>query len=47
MIKGLGIDRFIYQMPGSIMPHEMTMESIKTYGEIIIPALKELLNEKE
>ncbi|MGE4320045.1 MAG: LLM class flavin-dependent oxidoreductase [Acholeplasmataceae bacterium] len=47
MIKGLGVDRFIYQMPGSIMPHEMTMESIKTYGEIIIPALKELLNEKE
>lgn len=39
-IKGLGIQRFIFHTPGSIMPHDVTLESIRLYGEIVIPALK-------
>ncbi len=37
IVSGLGIQRFLYQMPGSIMPHEMTLESIRLYGEEVVP----------
>lgn len=42
-IKQLGIQRFILHTPGSIMPHETTLESIRLYGEQVIPAIKKAL----
>ncbi|QWB95500.1 LLM class flavin-dependent oxidoreductase [Mycoplasmatota bacterium] len=43
VIKHLDIQRFILHTPGSIMPHDITLESIKLYGEIVIPELKSAL----
>jgi len=44
-IKQLGIQRFILHTPGSIMPHDITLESIKLYGKEVIPYLKKELNQ--
>ncbi len=43
VINGLGIQRFIYQMPGSVMPHELTMESIELYGSKVVPKVLAML----
>jgi probable LLM family oxidoreductase len=43
LIKGLGFNRLLFHTPGSYMPHEMTMESIRAYGEEVVPKLKKLL----
>lgn len=42
-IKELGINRFLLHTPGSYMPHEDVMKSIKLYGLEVVPKVKDLL----
>lgn len=43
-LVGLGANRFLLQTPGSLMPHEDTMKSIRLYGERIVPNIKKRLS---
>ncbi len=43
LIEGLGFNRLLFHTPGSYMPHEMTMESIRLYGEAVVPKIKSVL----
>ena len=48
LIVSLGINNLLLHIPGSFMPHEDTMRSIKIYGNEIIPELnKKLSNNKQ
>jgi probable LLM family oxidoreductase len=42
-IKVLGINRFLLHTPGSLMPHEDVMKTIKLYGSVIVPNIKKKL----
>ncbi len=44
IVTGLGINRFIFQMPGSHMPHDTTLESIRLYGDEVIPMIINKIN---
>lgn len=45
VIKGLGINRFLLHHPGSYMPHEDVMESLRLYGEEVVFDVKKRLKE--
>jgi probable LLM family oxidoreductase len=44
-IHGLGISRFDLKYSLGTMPHEHLMESIRLYGEVVVPRVRELLAE--
>lgn len=45
VIKGLGINRFLLQTPGSLMPHKDVLKSIELFGKQIAPNLKSRLKQ--
>jgi probable LLM family oxidoreductase len=45
-IHGLGISRFDLKYSLGTMPHEHLMESIRLYGEVVVPRVREILAEK-
>lgn len=44
VFEGLGVNRFLLQTPGSLMPHEDVLKTIELYGNRIIPNIKKKLN---
>lgn len=44
-IHGLGISRFDLKYSLGTLPHEHLMESIRLYGEVVVPRVRELLKE--
>lgn len=44
-IRALGVDRFDLKYASGPMPHEQLMDSIELYGTVVIPRVRELLNE--
>ena len=42
-IHGLGISRFDLKYSLGTLPHEHLMESIRLYGEVVVPRVRELL----
>ena len=42
-VRDLGIDRFDFKYNTGTVPHEHLMESIRLYGEVVIPRVRELL----
>jgi len=44
-IHGLGVTRFDLKYSLGTLPHEHLMESIRLYGEVVVPRVRELLSE--
>lgn len=45
-IRALGVNRFDLKYANGPMPHEQLMESIRLYGTVVIPRVRELLSEQ-
>ena len=43
VLEGLGINRFLLQTPGSLMPHEDVLKTIELFGNRIVPNIKKAL----
>lgn len=46
-IHGLGVSRFDLKYSLGTLPHEHLMESIRLYGEVVVPRVRELLAEMD
>ncbi|MDH6422287.1 LLM class flavin-dependent oxidoreductase [Aurantimicrobium minutum] len=46
-IHGLGISRFDLKYSAGTLPHEYLMKSIRLYGEVVVPLVRELLFQLE
>lgn len=46
-VRTLGLDRFDLKYASGPMPHEQLMQSIKLYGHVVAPRVRELLAEQE
>lgn len=47
VMEELGLNRFYLHLPIASMPHEEVMNSIKIYGEEVVPKVKEHFKKKE
>ncbi|MFA7417977.1 MAG: LLM class flavin-dependent oxidoreductase [Acholeplasma sp.] len=44
VLKGLGVNRFLLQTPGSLMPHADVLKTIELFGSVIVPNIKKNLS---